>query len=854
MIKEYKKRLIKLLPMQEVLSDLLDGYIENQNVSCPFSDTRHEHGTDISKSMSIDPVTGACKCFACGYTASSIVGLASDIFKLDYVQTCRKLINDYIEPLVSEARVEHLHQQLLSEPFVLNKLKELRGFTDKTISKFQLGLCKSKIVIPIRNQFNMVCNLRLYDVLSQSSVKILSFKKGYGKAKLFPYSAFNRPDTIYLFEGETDTMLAWQLGLNAVTTTVGANTWKKSFNKFFKNRDVVIVPDTDTAGQQGLKLRLESLKDICSSLGFINIPKDTGKDFTEYIIDNKHTIQDFKKLPVISATEKSKTTLKIKPKEIKNNITLPGDVKIQEGFKAVPVDIAHLANAELVFGSLQNTGNFFKDQGGKLHFVKSQGSINQNAVIPVKSTSPSLLSELSKINPLVNTATTTGRFIVQHVITKANILAKEVITAPYTTYKDNKIFISSSENNIVQITKQDIQVVKNVFNSNNILLSCPDNASPIIHKKQISIERSIVLLQDLLWNNIALSPEDKYFLLCWTFSSFFMPVVRVRPIIRLSASTASGKSTASKLISTFLYGNNLLQHASTMAAIYAMASMYPVLIFDNIESRNMTPDYEDFLLIASTGGFRSKRTLLTDTGITLENTDCMVLTNGIEPFTRPEVLSRIVDLQMDKTKYGRINFNEIQATHILEQKRNYMIPSILKVLCNKVSIRVNNGDIHTISNKLGKHNKDRFNDYYGLCSIILDALWPYMPLSGYTMPKTLVDTWIGTQGYTDTNQAQNTNDILYFIDTLVAKHKTILDLECAITDTDGIIKIKGQTRSLLSDFRLLAKQLGMRCPWDSAQQLGVRITDSIKVLKRAGWEVKKVSISGRLQCVFVKEK
>jgi hypothetical protein len=56
---------------------------------------------------------------------------------------------------------------------------------------------------------------------------------------------------IWLCEGETDCICALSHGLEAVTVTGGAGTWKPEFTPHLQGRDVVICYDADVVGYNG---------------------------------------------------------------------------------------------------------------------------------------------------------------------------------------------------------------------------------------------------------------------------------------------------------------------------------------------------------------------------------------------------------------------------------------------------------------------------------------------------------------------------------------------------------------------------------------------------------------------------
>lgn len=826
---DYKQNIINALDTDTVMKDLCSDYVPGMNISCLFADSRHEEGHDNSKSMSISP-KGQVFCHACGYKASSLIGLIEDLLGKSFKSSCKFVVNKYIEPLVGTADVSACHLKLLRDKYTLLKLQELRGFTLSTIKQYSLGLHNNRIVIPIMNEYGFYCNLRLYDLLGQGNIKIMSFKKGYGKGKLFPYTAFDMADPIYIFEGECDTILARQLGINGITTTTGAGSWNKEWNTWFKNRDVVIVPDMDKAGLHGCEIRAKELSSIAKSVKIIKLPVSKGlKDFTDYIVKDKHTIEEFKALPL---EEYSKSTGTEEPKK---------------GFYISKAEQVHLENATLALSVMNERGGFFKDQNNKIFFARNNG-----VSFPVTKSNQNFLSELCEISPIINPATTTGKFVIQHIINKAMIDGATTKSSSWATFDNNSIYVSGDTGRIIKANEGKLITVKNALNKDHILLESPDNIEPLKVTKTTE-SKAVTLLQDKVYKNIALSDENKFLLLCWVLGIFFRHLVKVKPLMRLSASTAYGKSTASKILTNLLYGQDFLQHASTTASIYTMAQKYPLLVFDNIETRNMTPDFEDFLLIAATGGTKSKRQIATDTGFILETSNCLVLTNGIEPFNKNEIISRTIDLPLDIEKYGTPgHFDELNVMRGIQTNRDAILTGLLKLLSNKVVHRVLRGDIYKIAKTFGAHSKERFNEYYGLMTIILDALWPYMPLKGYN-PKVLVEYWLNKQTSVNNKQTATTNDVLYFFETLASKHRALIDLELKITKADGEIKFVGTTRSLLSDFRLLAKHLGIRCPWDNEYQLGTRIVDSHSTLEKNGWKRSMKITNGRRVYAFVKK-
>ncbi len=387
------------------------------------------------------------------------------------------------------------------------------------------------------------------------------------------------------------------------------------------------------------------------------------------------------------------------------------------------------------------------------------------------------------------------------------------------------------------------EIIRNAINKDRVLLETPAGNRAFNPEVDIKVRQSLDLFWDLVICNIPISKANRFKVAAWMLGIFFKEYIRPKPLLRFEARTASGKSTASKLISMLIYGDELLQHAATTsAATYVMAKQYPLLIFDNIEARNMTADFQDFLLIAATGGMKSKRQLSTDTGIVQESARCLVLTNGIEPISRHELITRTLEVQLDLNRFGLKNFNETKILHRLKKERGKILSGLCKMLAYYVVPRIKNGDISKIMRRFPSHSKERFNEYMALMAIILDGIWPYRRVPGYGAPHQLITEWLESDTEGSGEQMEGTNQVLYFLNTFAIRWERLLDLETTYVAGKDIVTIRGTTRALLSDWRVMAKQLGIKCPWQNERQLGTRIADAEKIWRKAGWRrVKKLS-------------
>ena len=259
------------------------------SISCPFH-------TDSKPSTSVNMNTGMWKCFSCG-CGGSVYDFYMEAHGVDFA-TAKAAVdkNDFL-PAIDEELIEQWHDDLMENQKVLKWIKSRRGLDRDVLRQLQIGWDGERITIPIRDTARRVVNVRRYKPNEKkSSNKVISYKAGYGSARLFPLHNFDKKSVI-LFEGEMDTALATQLGLPAVTSTGGAGTWKKWWNKFFLNKRVYIVYDNDEQGRTGALKVANSIKKMAKEIHIVKLPvEDEGEDFTDFIVGYGYTVSDFKRV------------------------------------------------------------------------------------------------------------------------------------------------------------------------------------------------------------------------------------------------------------------------------------------------------------------------------------------------------------------------------------------------------------------------------------------------------------------------------------------------------------------------------------------------------------------------------
>ena len=169
---------------------------------------------------------------------------------------------------------------------------EKRGLTHSTVTRFRLGytgqLGRGKaldvrrcLVLPYEDGMGKVRQLRYRPLYSGASAKYLSTEK---QSHLFAVRALDNP-TVYVCEGEMDTMTLWQIGLKAVGLP-GANNWQDEWKWLFRVphvERVVLVLDPDEAGMGAARRLYTSLKEVVD-VRTVTLPKglDVNETYLKY--------------------------------------------------------------------------------------------------------------------------------------------------------------------------------------------------------------------------------------------------------------------------------------------------------------------------------------------------------------------------------------------------------------------------------------------------------------------------------------------------------------------------------------------------------------------------------------------
>lgn len=279
---------------------------------CPFH-------SENSPSFGVQADTGAFHCFACNASGGGMLKFVKDFYNVDAGGAYKKIYafyrieNDFVSNgdriKAEEAKridpnlAEEMNRLLKSRfgELIRDKLKEEWGLEDLNfIDKYKLGWSdtRSRVSIPIYDNEGVLRNIRLYSFDEKERAtkgKMISWNAGVGSNRLFPISSLEQEE-VWICEGEKDTLVALNKGINAITMTAGANSWSSLFNENFRGKKVNIVFDLDKAGSEGSARIAHELFNIAKEVRVIILPLDgekaNAKDVADYFIKNGGTKED----------------------------------------------------------------------------------------------------------------------------------------------------------------------------------------------------------------------------------------------------------------------------------------------------------------------------------------------------------------------------------------------------------------------------------------------------------------------------------------------------------------------------------------------------------------------------------
>jgi len=203
------------------------------------------------------------------------------------------------EETVNNAMVAAWHQNLLDNEPAMTEIRTLRGLTQESIERYEIGWHKDRKVytIPVREEDGSIRNVRFYNPHPAEGRRKIWGLTGRNTPVLYPIDQLES-DTLIFTEGEWDAIVTIQHGYPAITRTAAASVWYPAWAELFRDKHIYICQDKDRAGQIGAKKIGRGLEKIARSVKVIDLPYEFsekhGKDLTDFWLE--HGTEEFEKL------------------------------------------------------------------------------------------------------------------------------------------------------------------------------------------------------------------------------------------------------------------------------------------------------------------------------------------------------------------------------------------------------------------------------------------------------------------------------------------------------------------------------------------------------------------------------
>ena len=262
---------------------------------------------DKNPSLQFNTDTGLWQCFGCDakgdlidfwyYLGGNFTNKQEAIRALAIeLKLLQDITDDTIDQLVARLWKSG------NEPFV-DYAREWFHVSDETLRRFQVGLWIAenrqsfRFSFPVKGRSGYWEDIRLYQ--KNDRAKVISYAKGHGGCRVWPYPVLQKHEVVTLFEGEKDTLRAHDFGIpNAICFTAGCKNLPSDLHDLFSGKRVRICYDIDPQGVEGAQhaaqvLALSALEVQIISLPAAGLPENG--DFSDWV-DQGHTLADWNEL------------------------------------------------------------------------------------------------------------------------------------------------------------------------------------------------------------------------------------------------------------------------------------------------------------------------------------------------------------------------------------------------------------------------------------------------------------------------------------------------------------------------------------------------------------------------------
>lgn len=741
--------------------------------------------------------------------------------------------------------------------------------------------------------------------------------------RFYNQSAFQKHNEIIVVEGENDTLSIMDAGVTHVVGLIGspADYQIKSLKSFSASKHIYLWLDNDDGGMGFIRKICGELKDAANVrvITYNTEHKDPDEYIQKFHGDRKKEIKrlqiealDYITWEINQISQKTSLEERLKAlKErkifaaISNMIEAEKQVFTEKitalGFTQSAIEELLESNQELrtdlnlyleglgnkkdadpnviaakIFHHFTKDGRFFYDRMNDVYLLLQHHTYQVGNNRPFNA----LVKRMTGLLPTKEP----GRSVWESLASEAYSSGKQIDIASWiaTDRLKDTIYVNlNSPNNVIlKISAEGIEEIPNGLNPEGVLLKSSRKIMPFNYLPGTDVREGMRLLKELVFDNLTCEKEQRYLILCWVISAFLLDFAPYMALMKFSGATSSGKTTAARLLSLLIYGNEHLGDPSAAAA-YAVSSQNPLLIIDNLESDDFTKSILKFLLLSATKGGKEKRTAGTETETTQEQPKALVLITAIEPFTKSELINRTYDIEFS-SKHKSDGFIEDEVVRALIKNRNLIISAIIKFIQRDVLLNLEKRKeyIVILKKEYKNHSKNRTDEYLSTLMLMLDKMLKYIPVYGpddllcgfETGEKEIRKAWIEYQDIKAKDTETGSNSIIKQLDGLVSEylskmkdlqpsyHRDYKEPVFCYTHPDYLIEfIKTKPESfeesngepytkayiecvatageIVQAFDKYCKNYGTVNIYKSGAILVSRLRNDTQVIKKSGWEV-----------------
>lgn len=643
-------------------------------------------------------------------------------------------------------------------------------------------------------------------VMADSTVGLI------GLERLTEKDAEGKPLPVLIQEGEKDWSVAsfHAPGYAVISPSHGSSTSFSTFVEVLKDRDVTLLYDEDEAGNKGARNALTMLVGHARSLKWAHIGQP-GKDLFNIVIDEGGGADALGRVLVSAVPFTQREALEDVAAVIRAAVPEeepPEVVELAEHiFKTLTAAGALWLKTRNLEGYVVYGGRVYATGGGDKGLALRMGE--WTGIDSFGSFGSRLLRQIDALTVERGSPCDT--------------------TAWYARKGDGLYLpLCDEKQQVVEILPTGIDVKPNGHGGVVVLPS--QNVAPIRWDPTFD-ERYATQEWRKFFTMFTCSNEDRHLIEALLLMLPLYDWIDTHPIVRFSGRPGSGKSTAAKLLTVMLYGDERL-FTATNAAMYRMGVNLPLIVLDNIEADGVDENLELFFLLAATGVEKVKSAMDSASRVVVEKVRSWVLTTGVDPITfgKRELMERSLIIPFGGNESE--GFMPRAAAAWVRERRDLFWNLILRKTWQNV-IALSDGALERVSRSLSKALRPRLREFYSMASIVLGSIHEADDNIAFLLNE-----------HGEGEDASSVEDnpmvdlLCYmpgFLKSVVGQGLTVPISETGLGwQTEWV-----QTQRLSIILSSIARAVGRPYPFRSTQQMSIRLGIVAKQLEGQGFKIER---------------